>query len=104
MCLLNERPGVFLHVSLSDCAQAIVLRCLLKTPDDRFLDAHSLGKALATCGCADGWAEQDAASWWHAHGETNSGAAQGLRRAAHRVAAQERVQLTARQSEQTGGV
>jgi hypothetical protein len=43
------------------------MRCLAKSPDDRFADAPALEKALAACRCAEGWSEQQAANWWRAH-------------------------------------
>ncbi len=46
--------------------QRVVLRCLEKDPDDRFADVESLQQALAQCGSADGWSEQQAAGWWAA--------------------------------------
>jgi serine/threonine-protein kinase len=48
----------------------IVLRCLAKSPDDRFQDVSSLEQALAACGCADGWTQWHAARWWHENEQT----------------------------------
>jgi serine/threonine-protein kinase len=43
---------------------AVVLRCLEKEPGKRFGDADSLEKALAACGTAADWTEEDARAWW----------------------------------------
>jgi eukaryotic-like serine/threonine-protein kinase len=47
--------------------QAVVLRCLRKSPDERYPDAHSLDKALAACQDAGRWSEEQAEAWWKAH-------------------------------------
>lgn len=52
--------------------EAVVLRCLEKSPDKRYQDAESLEKALAACACAGVWTEEMAAEWWRTHGETVS--------------------------------
>ncbi len=44
--------------------ERVVLRCLSKDQDDRFLDAKSLERALAECGCSTDWDQADAARWW----------------------------------------
>jgi serine/threonine-protein kinase len=46
--------------------QAVLLRCLEKEPGRRFPDAASLEQALAQCGCAAGWTQEQAAAWWRA--------------------------------------
>jgi serine/threonine-protein kinase len=54
--------------------QQVVLRCLKKSPDDRYKDAKDLEQALAACSAAGDWNAQKAAVWWHdacfAGGET----------------------------------
>ena len=42
----------------------VIIRCLAKLPVNRFDDAESLEKALAGCGCAGKWTEDQAAAWW----------------------------------------
>jgi serine/threonine-protein kinase len=44
--------------------EAVVLGCLQKKPEDRFLSADSLEKALARCSSANAWTEEQAAAWW----------------------------------------
>ena len=62
------------HIDLPADLEAIVLRCLAKSPDDRFADAQTLEKALATCRCVEEWSEQQAADWWRAHRESDTDA------------------------------
>ncbi|MFO0906407.1 MAG: serine/threonine-protein kinase [Pirellulales bacterium] len=50
----------------------IVLRCLAKSPADRFADADALRSALAACSVANAWTEQDAASWWRNESQQES--------------------------------
>jgi len=44
--------------------EAIVLRCLAKSPSDRFQDTASLSAALADCECSGRWSREAAARWW----------------------------------------
>jgi serine/threonine-protein kinase len=50
--------------------ERVVLRCLAKSPDDRFQDVTSLEQALAACTCADGWSQWHAARWWQENEQT----------------------------------
>ena len=49
--------------------ERIILRCLEKTPQNRFQDVKSLERALAACECADNWTEEKATLWWEDVGE-----------------------------------
>jgi serine/threonine-protein kinase len=46
--------------------ESIVLRCLAKSPSERFAEVDELDKALACCACTDQWTEERAAEWWRA--------------------------------------
>lgn len=50
--------------------EAIVLRCLAKSPADRYPNAAELERALAACGAANEWSSDRARAWWHQHGGT----------------------------------
>ncbi|HVS38641.1 MAG TPA: serine/threonine-protein kinase [Gemmataceae bacterium] len=58
------RPPSELRPDIPRDLEEVILRCLKKRPDDRYRDANSLEKALAACGDAGGWTEEDAAAWW----------------------------------------
>ena len=44
--------------------EAVLLKCLNKSPSDRYQDAVSLDRALALCAAADYWDAEQAARWW----------------------------------------
>ena len=44
--------------------EAVVLKCLEKSPSDRFASASELEAALAACVDADRWRAEDAEQWW----------------------------------------
>lgn len=48
--------------------EAIVLRCLAKSPADRYPTAAELERALAACGAANEWSSGRARAWWQQHG------------------------------------
>jgi serine/threonine-protein kinase len=48
--------------------EAIVLRCLAKSPGDRYATAADLERALAACAAADEWSAERARDWWQLHG------------------------------------
>ena len=50
--------------------ERVILRCLAKSPEDRFQDVFSLEQALAECAAAEGWTQRHAANWWREADET----------------------------------
>ena len=44
--------------------EEVVLKCLNKSPANRYADAASLDKALAACAAAEAWGPEQAADWW----------------------------------------
>ena len=44
--------------------ERVVLRCLAKSPSDRYQDAESLERDLAACSSAGLWTQDRAAKWW----------------------------------------
>ncbi len=62
-----QRPPTPLSELLTDIPsdlEAVVMRCLAKSPDDRFAAATLLARALDQCQDADRWTHADAAVWW----------------------------------------
>jgi serine/threonine-protein kinase len=50
--------------------EQVILRCLAKSPEDRFQDVDSLEQALAECAAANQWTQSHAARWWHENDQT----------------------------------
>ena len=44
--------------------EAVILRCLAKRPEDRYVDARAVSDALGECSCAAEWDEARAEGWW----------------------------------------
>jgi serine/threonine-protein kinase len=47
--------------------EQVILQCLAKKPEARFVEAVSFGKALAACQCAADWSAESAKNWWEQH-------------------------------------
>jgi serine/threonine-protein kinase len=47
--------------------ESVVLRCLAKSPADRYPDADTLDRDLAACAAAAEWDSARAARWWNSH-------------------------------------
>jgi serine/threonine-protein kinase len=71
-------PPLELRPELPHDLQAVVLRCLEKTPENRYQDIDSLDRALAECGCGGEWDRDQAAQWWKERAESTSAAEQVL--------------------------
>ncbi|MCE9548437.1 MAG: serine/threonine protein kinase [Planctomycetia bacterium] len=61
-------PPSQLRPEIGPDLDAVVVRCLEKSPADRFQTAAELEAALAACDAAGEWSRQDAARWWEARG------------------------------------
>ncbi len=63
---LNETPVApsTLQASVPEELDAVVLRCLAKSPADRFADSRDLAKALAECEFQPPWDHDRASEWW----------------------------------------
>jgi serine/threonine-protein kinase len=61
----SERLGRAVPAEL----EAIVLRCLSKSPADRYPTAAELERALASCAAAAEWSAHRARAWWQLRGE-----------------------------------
>jgi eukaryotic-like serine/threonine-protein kinase len=57
-------PPRQLQPSIPEDLERVVLRCMEKSPVDRFSDAVVLGQALAACACAGEWTQEQASDWW----------------------------------------
>jgi serine/threonine-protein kinase len=50
--------------------ESVILRCLAKSPADRFQYVDNLEQALASCAAADEWTQWHAARWWQENDQT----------------------------------
>jgi serine/threonine-protein kinase len=53
-----------LHPRLPAQFEAILLRCLARNPDERFLNVKELESCLSACPWAELWTADEAARWW----------------------------------------
>jgi tRNA A-37 threonylcarbamoyl transferase component Bud32 len=59
----SERLGRAVPADL----EAIVLRCLAKSSDDRYATAAELERALGACAAANEWSAERGRAWWQLH-------------------------------------
>ncbi|MBC8355842.1 MAG: serine/threonine protein kinase [Planctomycetes bacterium] len=64
-------PLIERNASVPEDLSDIVMRCLLKEPQDRFQNAESLREALADCQDAGNWTREHARLWWESFGCPN---------------------------------
>jgi len=64
----TPRPPSELTSAISSELEAVVKRCLEKSPDARFSDVLSLRSALLRCDESGGWTREDARAWWECNG------------------------------------
>ncbi len=57
--------------------EQVVLRCLAKSPAERFGDVRALGKALAACSVAAEWSAEQSDEWWLATAQNHTAAEAG---------------------------
>jgi serine/threonine-protein kinase len=62
-------PPSEVHPGVPADLEAVVLRCLAKTPQERPPDARSLAQALAGCAAASEWGPDQAEEWWAAQAQ-----------------------------------
>ncbi len=52
------------HDGIPEDLERIVLRCLAKSPLDRYQTVDELARDLAACECSGDWGPEEAARWW----------------------------------------
>lgn len=57
-------PPSSLHADVPADLESVVMRCLSKSPDERFASASELAQALDQCEHANRWSFARAADWW----------------------------------------
>lgn len=63
-----EPPSVRMGQPVSADLEALLLRCLAKSPSDRPKNAAELLQSLETCSIQGAWTTAEAAAWWAGHG------------------------------------
>ena len=65
-----EPPSIRLNRKINFELESIILKCLYKSPDQRWQTTADLSQALAACGDAMTWDQGTARKWWKENGET----------------------------------
>ena len=59
-------PPSNLRPEIPSDLEAVCLRCLAKSPEERYPNAKALCEALSACKCATEWGPNRADAWWNA--------------------------------------
>jgi serine/threonine-protein kinase len=60
-------PPSELRPSVPRDLESVLLRCLAKSPEERYSSAEGLRTALDGCACAELWTDESARCWWQEH-------------------------------------
>jgi eukaryotic-like serine/threonine-protein kinase len=66
--MIPPPPLATVNPTVPDDLAAIIMRCLLKKPEERFRTVAELDAALAKCCSASTWGNEQATEWWATHG------------------------------------
>ena len=56
-------PPTDVNPEIPSDLESVVIKCLEKKPENRYIDVSAIEAALAACGCRDGWTQKRAADW-----------------------------------------
>jgi tRNA A-37 threonylcarbamoyl transferase component Bud32 len=61
-----DPPSTRTELPIPEKLEALIMRCLAKTPEERPTSAHEIAEELDGCGL-DKWTDAQAATWWETH-------------------------------------